>query len=112
MEDEGQRQRTGAPRKDGGGKTDRERKERKVVDRKLERAHEDSGTLKPNLPVSPADQAHVDARQRDPEGEYETVERAEAQIERQQREIARSPNVGGPDWVPDADEVDPKPDDR
>jgi hypothetical protein len=49
---------------------------------------------------------------RDPEGEYETIDRAEAQLERQRREEARSPNVGGPDWVPQIDEVDQNPDER
>ncbi|HEX4894290.1 MAG TPA: hypothetical protein VFV47_13465, partial [Hyphomicrobiaceae bacterium] len=82
------------------------------LDRKLDEVHGDSGKLKPKPPVSHTDQAHVDARERDPEGEYETVDRAEAQLERQRREEARSPNVGGPDWVPQIDEVDQNPDER
>jgi hypothetical protein len=82
------------------------------IERKVDEVHEDSGKLKPKLPLSPEDRAHVDARVRDPEGEYETIDRAEAQLERQRREEARSPNVGGPDWVPQIDEVDQNPDER
>lgn len=95
------------------GKGDKDRHgNRDDVDRKVDEVHDDSAKLKPKPPVSPADRAHVDARERDPEGEYETVDRAEAQLERQRREEARSPHVGGPDWVPQIDEVDQNPDER
>ncbi len=78
----------------------------------IDRRHQDSGHLKPNAPVTPADRAHTDARHRDPEGEYEAVDHAEAQIEREQKDKKRHPTLGGPEWVPEIDEVDQNPDER
>lgn len=80
--------------------------------REIERRHQDAGKLKPKETVSDEDRAHTDARQRDPAGEYETVEHAERQIEQEQKDKNRSPTLGGPDWVPQIDEVDQTPDER
>ncbi len=43
-------------------------------------------------------------RERDLDAEFQSVRRAEQQIEREQKDKNRFPTLGGPEWVPTGEE--------